>query len=156
MKSEFTGQQIPVVAAGGVYDGRGLAAALNFGAQGVWVGTRFILAKESGANKMHKNGVINMGVTDSIRSTIYTGRPMRVIKNEMNVSYETDKLSENQRLRDQGILPIESILKEKQAAGEEISLLKVVPLLVGQVGGVLNADDDKPAAEIMDEMITQA
>merc|ERR1711916_9423 len=155
-KSEFTGKAIPVIAAGGVYDGRGLAAALSLGAQAVWVGTRFIVSKESGAGKLHRQGVIDMNVTDSIRSTIYTGRPMRVIKNATNVEYESSKLSENQRLRDQGIIPIEAILKEKQAAGEEISFVKELPLLVGQVGGVITEADDKPAAQIIDEMVNDA
>lgn len=156
MKSEFTGKQIPVIAAGGVYDGRGLAAALSYGAQAVWVGTRFIVSKESGAGKLHRQGVIDMNVTDSIRSTIYTGRPMRVIKNATNVEYESTKLSENQKLRDQGIIPIEAILKEKQAAGEEISFVKELPLLVGQVGGVISEADDKPARQIIDEMVNDA
>jgi len=49
-KSSLTGRPIYVVAAGGIYDGRGLAMALSYGAQAVWVGTRFVMSKESGAS----------------------------------------------------------------------------------------------------------
>jgi NAD(P)H-dependent flavin oxidoreductase YrpB (nitropropane dioxygenase family) len=46
--------QVPVIAAGGIYDGRGLAASLMWGAQGVWVGTRFVASTEAAAPKKHK------------------------------------------------------------------------------------------------------
>merc|ERR1719486_1760549 len=52
--SPLTGKQVPVVAAGGIYDGRGLAMALSLGADGVWVGTRFVASAEGGAPKKHK------------------------------------------------------------------------------------------------------
>merc|ERR1719502_803877 len=48
-KSSLTERPIYVVAAGGIYDGRGLAMALSYGAQAVWVGTRFVMSKESGS-----------------------------------------------------------------------------------------------------------
>jgi pyridoxal biosynthesis lyase PdxS len=54
-KSPLTGKPVFVVAAGGISDGRGLAAALMWGAQGVWVGTRFVASEEAGAPKMHKD-----------------------------------------------------------------------------------------------------
>jgi NAD(P)H-dependent flavin oxidoreductase YrpB (nitropropane dioxygenase family) len=50
----LTGEPIYIVAAGGVCDGKGLAAALMYGAQAVWVGTRFVASVESGAPKKHK------------------------------------------------------------------------------------------------------
>jgi len=54
-KSSLTGGPIYVVAAGAVFDGRGLAANLMYGAQAVWVGTRFVASKEAGAPKYHKD-----------------------------------------------------------------------------------------------------
>lgn len=53
-KSPLTGQQVPLIAAGAIYDGRGLAASLAYGAQAVWVGTRFVASKEAGAPPKHK------------------------------------------------------------------------------------------------------
>jgi NAD(P)H-dependent flavin oxidoreductase YrpB (nitropropane dioxygenase family) len=53
-KSPLTGEPVMVVAAGAMYDGRSLAAALSYGATGVWVGTRFVASVEAGAPKKHK------------------------------------------------------------------------------------------------------
>lgn len=72
---------IPVVAAGGLYDGRGLAAALALGAQGVWMGTRFIASQEAHAADMYRQAVIEAGDSDTIRTRCYSGKPMRVKQN---------------------------------------------------------------------------
>jgi NAD(P)H-dependent flavin oxidoreductase YrpB (nitropropane dioxygenase family) len=53
-KERFTDSKVNVIAAGGIYDGRGLAAMLMYGAQAVWVGTRFVAATEASAPKKHK------------------------------------------------------------------------------------------------------
>ena len=117
-----------VVAAGGIFDHRGLAAALCMGADAVWVGTRFVASEEAGANKRHKAGVckvsclslsfatvslsfapvslsfatgsrhrgmngtysciVQAGYEDTYRTIIYTGRPMRVIRNPIADDWE--------------------------------------------------------------------
>merc|ERR1719190_328079 len=74
--SPLTGKQVPVVAAGGIFDGRGLAMSLAFGADAVWVGTRFVACVESGAPKQHKKDLLKAKVQDTHRSLVYTGRPM--------------------------------------------------------------------------------
>ena len=61
--SPLNGEQVQVVAAGGIYDGRGVAAALALGATGVWVGTRFICAEESSAGPKHRNAVLKAAST---------------------------------------------------------------------------------------------
>lgn len=60
--SSFTGQPVHVIAAGAIYDGRGLAAALSYGAQAVWVGTRFVASVEAAASKKHKEGCVTMHI----------------------------------------------------------------------------------------------
>merc|ERR1719197_1976974 len=75
--SPLTGEPIIVVGAGGIFDGRGLAACLAMGCSGVWVGTRFIASDEAGAGPMHKKKVVNSDYGDTCRTIIYTGRPMR-------------------------------------------------------------------------------
>lgn len=77
-KSPLTGQPVYVIGAGGVYDGRGLAANLMWGAQGVWVGTRFVACVEAAAPKMHKDVLLSAGYEDAVTTLIYTGRPLRV------------------------------------------------------------------------------
>lgn len=76
--SPLTGKPVYVIGAGAVYDGRGLAANLSWGAQGVWVGTRFVASKEAGAPPKHKELVVSAGFEDVARTIIFTGRPMRV------------------------------------------------------------------------------
>ena len=72
---------IPVLAAGSIVDGRGLAAALAFGAQGVWMGTRFIASHEARAAEAYKKRIAEVGSDDTIVSRGYSGKPMRVIRN---------------------------------------------------------------------------
>ena len=73
--------KIPVVAAGGLYDGRGLAAALSLGAVGVWMGTRFIASTEAHAGHMYRDVIVEATDEDTVRTRSYSGKPMRVKKN---------------------------------------------------------------------------
>jgi enoyl-[acyl-carrier protein] reductase II len=73
--------RIPVLAAGSIVDGRGLAAALCLGAQGVWVGTRFIASHEARAARAYKQRIVEAQGTDTVVTRCYSGKPMRVIRN---------------------------------------------------------------------------
>ena len=79
---------IPVVAAGGIFDGRGLAASLALGADGVWVGTRFIATPEARAVPGFKEGIIVSREDGTVISRAYTGKTMRVLRNEKTDLYE--------------------------------------------------------------------
>lgn len=79
---------IPVIAAGGIYDGRGLAAALSLGAVGVWMGTRFIASAEAHAAQSYKETVVGAGDTDTTRTRCYSGKPMRCRTNEYILDWE--------------------------------------------------------------------
>merc|ERR1712110_872326 len=92
--SPLTGEPVLVVGAGGIFDGRGLAAALAMGCSGVWVGTRFIASEEAGAGPFHKRRVINADYSDTVRTTIYSGRPMRVIKTPYVLDWEDNRAQE--------------------------------------------------------------
>jgi nitronate monooxygenase len=72
---------VPVVAAGGIADGRGLAAALALGAQGASVGTRFIAAEESGAPAHYRQRLLELRPEDTVVTDQVTGRPARWIRN---------------------------------------------------------------------------
>jgi enoyl-[acyl-carrier protein] reductase II len=80
---------IPVIAAGGIYDGRGLAAALSLGAQGVWLGTRFIASKEAHAGELYKQAVLAARDVDTVRTKSYSGKPMRVKGNAWVKDWES-------------------------------------------------------------------
>lgn len=80
---------IPVIAAGAIIDGRGLAAALALGAQGVWMGTRFIASKEAHAGELYKQVILDADETDTIVTRCYSGKPMRVFRNTYVAEWET-------------------------------------------------------------------
>src|SRR5215475_12233270 len=67
--------KIPVVAAGGLYDGRGLAAALSLGAVGVWMGTRFIASQEAHAGRMYHDVILEASDESTVRTRSYSGKP---------------------------------------------------------------------------------
>jgi enoyl-[acyl-carrier protein] reductase II len=73
--------KVPVVAAGGLYDGRGLAASLCLGATGIWMGTRFIASQEAHAGALYHQTILEASDEDTIRTRCYSGKPMRVKKN---------------------------------------------------------------------------
>ncbi|HIK63904.1 MAG TPA: nitronate monooxygenase, partial [Henriciella marina] len=80
---------IPVIAAGGIYDGRGLAASLALGAVGVWMGTRFIASEEAHAANLYKQTIVSAGDTDTTRTRCYSGKPMRCRTNEYIKDWES-------------------------------------------------------------------
>lgn len=78
---------IPVIAAGGIADGRGFAAAMMLGAEAVQMGTRFVVAKESKVHENYKQRVVKAKDIDSEVTGMSTGHPIRVIRNKMTREY---------------------------------------------------------------------
>lgn len=139
---------IPVVAAGGVADGRGLAAALALGAEGVQVGTRFLASQEAPVHEDYKRAVVKA----SDRATIVTGRtlgrPVRCLLNKL-----TKQLA---RYEAEGRDPeeFESLavggLRRAVYEGD----LETGSLMAGQIAGLIR--DIKPVAEIIQDMVRGA
>ena len=144
-KSPLTGQAALCVAAGGIYDGRGLASSLMQGAVGVWVGTRFVAAEESGASRMHKEGVVSADFTDTLRTLVVSGRPLRVKMNEYIKSWE-DQPEKIKALTDRGIIPMVKDIEDDKDVD--------MPFLMGQVAAVIK--DIKPAKAIVEDMASEA
>merc|ERR1711939_825645 len=144
-KSPLTGEPALVVAAGGIYDGRSLASSLMQGAVGVWVGTRFVAAEESGASKLHKEAVVTADFVDTLRTLVVSGRPLRCRMNDYVKKWE-DHPERIKELTDKGIVPMAYDLEQEN----EIDM----PYLMGQVAAIVK--DIKPAKQIVDEMVTQA
>jgi len=155
--STLTGKPVPVIAAGGIFDGRGLAMALCLGADAVWVGTRFVCAKEAGAPPRHQQAIVRAGYHDTVRTLIYTGRPLRCLKTDYIMNWETNRQDDIKKLTSQGKIPAVVEFQEKIEAGEDIPLklrLEARPLLMGQAAGAIS--DIKPAKEIIDSMMSEA
>ncbi len=79
---DAVGAQVPVVAAGGIFDGRGLAAALALGADGVWIGTRFIATPEARAVAGYKDALLRTAEDGTVISRGFTGKTLRAVRNE--------------------------------------------------------------------------
>jgi NAD(P)H-dependent flavin oxidoreductase YrpB (nitropropane dioxygenase family) len=144
-KSPVTGQPAMVVAAGGIYNGRSLASSLMQGAQGVWVGTRFVASTEAGCSQMHKENVVSATFTDTDRTLVVSGRPLRVRLNDYVKDWHA-RPEEIKKLTDAGVVPLAKDMDD----GKDVD----IPFLMGQVAGVIG--DIKPAGQIIDEMVREA
>ncbi len=85
---DAVGDKVPVVAAGGIYDGRGLAAALALGADGVWVGTRFIATPEARSVPHYKEALLRTAEDGTVISRSFTGKTLRAVRNKRTDYYE--------------------------------------------------------------------
>lgn len=148
-KSPLTGQPIYVIGAGAVFDGRGLAANLAWGAQGVWVGTRFVASVEAGAPKKHKELVLTAEHGDVARTVIFTGRPMRVRKTPFVAEWEENRQAEIKELTSKGVIPVYHELEKHPEKSIEAR-----PWLMGNVSAMIK--EILPAKTIVDNMVSEA
>ena len=84
---DAVGDRVPVIAAGGIFDGRGLAAALTLGADGVWVGTRFIATPEARSVNGYKETLLATPEDGTVVTRAYTGKTCRVVSNSYTQEY---------------------------------------------------------------------
>lgn len=138
---------IPVIAAGGIADGRGFAAAFMLGAEGVQLGTRFVVAMESIVHEKYKAMLIKAKDIDSAVTGLSTGHPVRSIRNKMTKEYL--------KLEKEGADFMEL---EKMTLG---SLRKAVvegdvingTVMAGQIAGLVKKE--QPCKEIIDEIMSE-
>lgn len=143
---------VPVIAAGGLFDGRGLAAALTFGCQGVWMGTRFIASKEAHAGQAYKDAILAMRDDSTTISRGFTGKTLRAIANETTEYFDRHP----EALKPFPLQVMESVQANRM--GPIAGLLDVDPktqcLAAGQGGGGI--DEILSAAEIVDRTLAEA
>lgn len=148
------GKAVVPVAAGGIFDGRGLAASLSLGAAGAWVGTRFICAEESSAPKAHKDKVIKATSSDTMRTLVLSGRPLRLIPNDWVRGWEADP-ARIKDMCDQGIVPLNHDMKTKSDDDKvRRGAFDAVNSLAGQAAGGVHAVE--PAKKIVADMMAEA
>jgi NAD(P)H-dependent flavin oxidoreductase YrpB (nitropropane dioxygenase family) len=145
-KSPLTGEPALVVAAGGINDGRSLASSLMQGAVGVWVGTRFVASTEAGCSQQHKEGVVSADFTDTLRTLVVSGRPLRVKANDYIKKWEAQP-AKIKELTDKGVVPMMADIENDV---EDVDM----PFLMGQVAAVIG--EIKPAREIVGGMVREA
>jgi nitronate monooxygenase len=139
---------VPVVAAGGIMDGRGLVAALALGARGAQLGTRFLLARESGAFPAYRERLLAATETDTTVTRAFTGRPARGVRNRFVEEYLSSG-PEPLAFPFQG-MAMDDIYRESQACDESDYFL----LLAGQ--GLRMLKGEQGAAEIVAELMEGA
>ncbi len=126
---DAVGDSVPVVAAGGIFDGRGLAASLMLGAVGVWVGTRFIASPEARTVTGFKQRILDSAEDGTVVSRAYTGKTCRVLPTEYTAEFE--------RTGAAPLLPFPG------------QLLKAFEDGANHLGGDENTPDVDPAKEFM-------
>ena len=139
--------KVPVVAAGGIGDGRGFLAALALGAAGVQLGTRLIATPESDAGNSFKQRVLDAGEADTLVTAALTGKTVRTITTPALQAYEYARVhgadkEELGRLRKAYRAAVKSGRTEERAA------------VAGQISGMIH--DIRPVQEIFDTMLTDA
>ncbi|WP_419662990.1 2-nitropropane dioxygenase [Desulfosarcina variabilis str. Montpellier] len=138
---------VPVLAAGGIGDGRGVAASLAMGCIGVWIGTRFLATDEGGALPVNKQRIISSTDEDTRVSTAYTGKTLRASYNKYHDLWA-----------DSGLDPLPfptqvMISSALLAAFVEAHQDDYVGGLAGQVSGIIH--EIKPARTVLEEIVEQ-
>jgi enoyl-[acyl-carrier protein] reductase II len=136
-------EKIPLIAAGGIYDGKTAAAALLLGADGIQMGTRFLASKECQVHENYKKKIVEATLDDIEVVLSFTGHPLRVIKNKLSEEWK--------KLEQIGAFP-EEIKAEKIVSGKITSGdIENIPLMAGLSAGGIK--DIKSCKEIIEEII---
>lgn len=139
---------IPVIAAGGIADGRGIAAAMMLGAEAVQIGTRFVVAKESIVHDNYKQRVIKAKDIDSAVTGRSHGHPIRCLRNQMTREY-TKLEQEGRSFEELEYLTLGS-LRNAVMEGDVVN----GTVMAGQIAGMINKE--QTCKEMMEEMAAEA
>ncbi len=142
---------IPVLGAGGIADGRGIAAALALGAQGAVVGTRFIATPEATAAPAYRQALVAADETDTVRTRCYTGKPARALRNPYIAEWET-RPDEIERFPAQLMHSLQDgVMDYMGNTGDCDPTRTFMP--AGQALGLIR--EIKPAADVMADLIRE-
>jgi NAD(P)H-dependent flavin oxidoreductase YrpB (nitropropane dioxygenase family) len=139
---------VPVVAAGGIADGRGLAAALALGAQGVWCGTVFLATQEANLYDWQKQRIVNATEEDTAVTRLYSGKTMRNITNPLIQAWEALNIKALP-MGMQGLLIADLVAGIRQAGKDELLMNAA-----GQAAGLISSL--RPAGEVLQSMVDGA
>ena len=138
----------PVVAAGGIADGRGLAAVIAMGAVGAWCGTAFLVSEEANQPELQKQRILAAQDEDTKITRLYSGKTMRNITNPLIEAWEASNL-QALPLGLQGMLTQDLFYSVRKAGREDLMMNAA-----GQASGMLTKV--RPAADILHDMVNQA
>ena len=150
---DAVGDKVPVVAAGGLFDGRGLAASLALGADGVWIGTRFIATPEARAVSGYKETLLALAEDGTVVSRAYTGKTCRVVRNEWTNHFDQHP-EELKKFPEQAIASMQAGANHLGApTGTEVDVEREF-MPAGQGVGAIT--ELTPAADIVRAMVAEA
>jgi enoyl-[acyl-carrier protein] reductase II len=150
---DAVGERVPVVAAGGIADGRGLAAALALGADGVWIGTRFVATPEARRLAGFTEAVLATPEDGTVITRAYSGKTMRVVPNRWTAHYDQHP-DDLQPFPAQMAHAVRSGATHLGASETTEVDPTIEGYLCGQAAGVVHAV--APAAEVVWDMVAQA
>lgn len=139
---------VPVIAAGGIGDGRGIAAAFMLGAEGVQIGTRFLTAYECNVHQKYKQKVINSKDIDTVVTGRCTGHPVRILKNKLSRKFIELEAS-NASLEEIEKLGVGALAKAVVEGDMEFG-----SVMAGQIAAIMK--QEQSAKEIITEMLEEA
>jgi enoyl-[acyl-carrier protein] reductase II len=145
--------KVPVVAAGGIFDGRGLIASLALGAEAVWIGTKFIATHEAHTGNGYKEKMLTMAEDDTVISKAYTGKTCRVARTEWTQHFD-EHPEELQGFPGQAIATIQAGIDHLGVGPETTLDTNKAFMAIGQAVGAI--DEIVPAKQVVDEIMTQA
>jgi enoyl-[acyl-carrier protein] reductase II len=145
--------KVPVVAAGGIYDGRGLIASLALGAEAVWIGTKFIATHEAHTGNGYKEKMLTMAEDDTVISKAYTGKTCRVARTEWTEHFDKHP-EELQGFPGQAIATIQAGIDHLGVGPETTLDTNKAFMAIGQAVGAI--DEIVPAKQVVDEIMSQA
>ena len=128
---------LPVLAAGGIGNGRQMAAALAMGAQGVWAGSLWLTVEEAMTQPAQKDSYLSASSEDTIRSRAWTGKPARMLKNKWTEAWESDETPDPLPMPLQGMVTFDAIRRTAMYA-DKGSAQDVSFNAAGQVIGQIN------------------
>lgn len=138
---------IPVIAAGGIADGRGMLAAFSLGAVGVQIGTRFVCSSECSVHENYKNAIIKAKDRDTVVTGRTIGAPVRGIKNKLTREFK--KLEERKACREEFELFGLGALRKAASLGDSLN----GSVMAGQISGMIS--DIKPCKQIIEEIMQE-
>src|SRR3990170_2942033 len=144
--------RIPVLAAGGIADGRGVVAALALGAQGVVIGTRFVASNESQAADGYRQAIVHAQDDSTLRTRAYTGKPARTIRTRYAEEWE-GKADEIQPFPMQAGISVQQGVMDYMGHTRQFDPQRTF-LPAGQGSGLIH--EIKPAAEIFQDIVREA
>ncbi len=144
--------RVPVLAAGGIADGRQLVAALALGAQGVVMGTRFIATPEAQAAPSYREAILQATEADTVRTRCYTGKPARTIRNRYVEEWE-NRQNEIRPFPFQALQSAAQGLMNYMGLGGDVDPDRCF-MPAGQGAGLVH--EVKPAADVMAEIVAEA